>query len=327
MNLRTIIFALIALVMASGTALLLKGYLKSQRGATQVTASKAPKAKPKPAMEILVAAKPLPAGHLIKPGDLVWRAWPRKGRMPAYIVKPPPPKPGKPPPAKSAANGQAAKPAPANPLVGLNGAVVRFGIAAGEPIVAGRVVKPGTRGFMAAVLRPGMRAVSVPINSTSGISGFIFPGDRVDLIVTHSVKVAGAQLSTSKVSETVLTGIRVLAIDQRVDDQNAKPAIGKTATLEVTPKQAEIIAVAVQIGSVTLSLRSLASGGGNQRAARRGRSFTRDSDVSRFLKPQRRKKRKGTVAEQQEDGTREVHVLRADKATTEKFGAEDEKKK
>ena len=140
----------------------------------------------------------------------------------------------------------------------LAGAVVRVGIAADEPITDARLVKPGDRGFMAAVLDPGMRAVSVAVTATSGISGFVFPGDRVDLLVTYAIRGDGDDGRKSALAtETVLREIRVVAIDQRADDQNTTPTVVRTVTFEVTPKQAEIINVARRLGELTLSLRSL----------------------------------------------------------------------
>jgi pilus assembly protein CpaB len=145
------------------------------------------------------------------------------------------------------------------------------------------LMRPGDRGFLAAVLGPGMRAISVPVTATSGVAGLVFPGDRVDLILSHQVKdeldPAGPPKTTS---ETVLTDIRVLAIDQTVTDQDNKPVLAKTVTFEVTPKQVEVIGVASSLGSLSLSLRSLARGGDEPtRVPRRGPvSHTWDTEVS-----------------------------------------------
>jgi pilus assembly protein CpaB len=217
----------------------------------------------------MVARKSLPAGTLLKPEHVEWRAWPKNGIAKVYLVK------GK---------------RTVNELVG---AVVRRGISAGEPLTDGRIVKPGERGFMAAVLTPGMRAVSVKINAITGIAGFVFPGDRVDLILTHKLKSGkGASRKIHQVSETVLTGVRVLGVDQRTSDQKGKGKIRvpKTTTIEVTPKQVEMVAVARALGKLSLSLRSLAieASTGLPAAlpmgpARRGRTTTRASDVSRLI--------------------------------------------
>ena len=109
----------------------------------------------------------------------------------------------------------------------LDGAVVRQPLAAGEPITQPKIVRPGDRGFLAAVLKPGMRAVSVPINATTGISGFVFPGDAVDLLLTVELDLGGRE---RRATQTILSDIRVLAVDQRTNDQEGEPELAKTAT-------------------------------------------------------------------------------------------------
>jgi len=213
---------------------------------------------------VLVADKDLPTGTLIKENLLTWQAWPDEKLHQSYLIK-------------DEAN-----------LKDLVGAVVRWAISAGEPVTIGRIVKPGTRGFLAAVLRPGYRAVSLRINATSSISGLIFPGDRVDVILTHTV-------SAKRVSETVLTNVRILAIDQQTNDQTQAPKVGKHATFEVTPKQAEMFSVLSDMGKLSLSLRSLAKDQAElERIAtsdeplaepetKRGRTHTWNSEVSRLI--------------------------------------------
>ena len=126
----------------------------------------------------------------------------------------------------------------------------------------GALVKPGDRGFLAAALGPGMRAVTVPVSTQAAVAGFVFPGDRVDLVLTQSVA-GGGDGPPLKVSETIVRNMRVLATDQRTD--NSVGDDGKTkvqpfanVTVEATPRIAEQIAVAQTIGSLSLSLRSLA---------------------------------------------------------------------
>ncbi|HYC02566.1 MAG TPA: Flp pilus assembly protein CpaB [Azospirillaceae bacterium] len=200
-----------------------------------VQAPAAAPAVPAPRMaRVLVAAADLPAGLLIQPENLAWRTWPEEGVDDAYLTE-----------------GEA-KPQD------FAGAVVRTGIRAGEPVFAGRLVRPGERGFLAAVLNPEMRAVTVPINVVTGIAGFVFPGDRVDVILTHGVvRPDDPSMKERRASETVLTDVRVVALDQRTNDQEAKPTVSQTATLEVTPRQAEWLPLAVELGRLSLSLRSL----------------------------------------------------------------------
>lgn len=169
------------------------------------------------------------------------------------------------------------------------GAVVRSSVVTGQPITDDSVVKVGERGFLAAVLTPGMRAVSFPITASSGIAGLVFPGDRVDLILAHKFKTAGSGKARVRLaSETLLTNVRILAIDQRTDDQKdqkRKSKVGKTVTVEVSPKQAEIISVALNLGKLSLSLRSLAKKGTGSHAKgnSRGHTMTMESEVSRLL--------------------------------------------
>jgi pilus assembly protein CpaB len=143
----------------------------------------------------------------------------------------------------------------------LLGTVVRYQITAGQPVTRGSLVGPQDRGFLAAALGPGMRAITVPVNSSSGVAGFVFPGDRVDLVLTQQVE-GGGDGPALKVSETIIRNIRVLATDQRVDskDEDGKTVVKTFAnvTLEVTPRIAEKVAVAQSLGTLSLSLRSLA---------------------------------------------------------------------
>jgi pilus assembly protein CpaB len=151
----------------------------------------------------------------------------------------------------------------------LIGAVLREGLRSDEPILVGRAVQSHEQGFLAAVLTPGMRAVSVTLSPSAEVAGFIFPGDRVDVILTHSFSRKDVSALTERhVSETVLTNVRVLALDQKSDDQSVDPKVAQLATLEVTPKQAEKIVLAADLvggqsgsgrGAISLALRSLAA--------------------------------------------------------------------
>lgn len=219
--------------------------------------------QPAPSLQVLVARTDIRTGQIVKPDDMRWQAWPDGTISPTYIIE-----------------GR-------RPLSDFVGAVARAPISAGEPITEGRVVLSGTRGFMAAVLQPGLRAVSIQVTPTSGVSGFIFAGDRVDLILTHIFEKDA--MKERQASETVLRDIRVIAMDQRLDARPGEaPQVAKTATLEVTPKQAEIIALAAEMGKLSLALRSLqepadAGAGAAAQDADNEPSYTRDSNVSRLL--------------------------------------------
>jgi pilus assembly protein CpaB len=136
------------------------------------------------------------------------------------------------------------------------------------------------------MLKSGHRAITVEVNAASGLSGLIFPGDRVDVILTHTVN--GDQSATGsarRASETVLTDIRVLALDQRTDDAGDEREIAKTATLELTPKEAERISLAKRLGSLSLSLRPVAREGEDPDPAT---SFTLDNQISSVVTIPRR---------------------------------------
>jgi pilus assembly protein CpaB len=258
MGLRRIIVLLIALVAAGGTAMYARSWVASQQ--VVPTAAPAPK---EDVYEVLVADTNLAAGTFVKPQHLRWQRWPTDEVPDSYVLKG----------VRSDAE--------------MIGAVVRRRIAAGEPIIDGAVVKPGERGFLAAVLEPGMRAVSVPISPTSANSGLIFPGDRVDLILTQSLVTSEAEGSVRRVSETVLNNIRIIAMgtdtsdDPREGKANEK---AKTATFEVTPQQAEKVALLTELGKLSLSLRSLATATPEVAVLSEGSQLTWDRDVSRVLR-------------------------------------------
>lgn len=137
------------------------------------------------------------------------------------------------------------------------GAVARRAIGKGEAITKQSLVKSTEGGFLSAVLDPGMRAISIAVDSTSGNAGFIFPGDHVDLILTHKIDLTSG--NSERASETFVEDVRVLAVDQMMENPENKAVLAKTVTLEVTPKQAEEVNVAKDLGKISLSLRSLAS--------------------------------------------------------------------
>jgi pilus assembly protein CpaB len=135
-----------------------------------------------------------------------------------------------------------------------NGAVTRRPLHAGEPVVQTALTKAGEGGFMSAVLEAGMRAVSIAVNQTSGNAGFISPGDHVDLIVTRRIKEGNVE---SIASNTFIYDVRVLAVDQMLDNPENKAILAKTVTVEVTPQQAEQVAVASEVGHISVALRSV----------------------------------------------------------------------
>src|SRR5690242_3066845 len=223
-----------ALVIAVVTAVMAKNMFAGA-GAQQAAAAPVP-VGPK----VLVAKKALPVGTIIDADSFSYQPWPKELMQGAYYVE------GQP----DAKN--------------LAGTVVRYAIAAGQPVTRGSLVGPEDRGFLAAALGPGMRAVTVPVNASTGVAGFVFPGDHVDLVLTQQVD-GGGDGPPLKVSETIVRNIRVLATDQRVDDKDKDGKIQvktfNNVTLEVTPRIAEKISVAQSVGTLSLSLRSLADNG------------------------------------------------------------------
>jgi pilus assembly protein CpaB len=221
-----------ALVIAVVTAVMAKNMFAGA-AAPQAAAAPAVPLGPK----VLVAKRALPVGTIIDPDSFSYQPWPKELMQSAYYVE------GQP----DAKN--------------LAGTVVRYPITAGQPVTRGALVGPQDRGFLAAALGPGMRAVTVPVNSSTGVAGFVFPGDHVDLVLTQQVQ-GGGDGPPLKVSETIVRNIRVLATDQRFTDKDADgKQVIKTftnVTLEVTPRIAEKIAVAQSVGALSLSLRSIA---------------------------------------------------------------------
>ena len=236
MNVKKIMLLVGALVIAAVTAIMARNMFAGA-GAEQAQAAAATPAVPV-GPKVLVARKDLPVGQIIDAESLTFQPWPKEMVGAAYYTEG----------------------APDADMSKLLGTVVRYPITAGQPLTRGAVVGPNDRGFLAAALGPGMRAVTVPVNQTSGVAGFVFPGDRVDLMLTQEV--AGGEGPALKVTETVVRNIRVLATDQRTD---SKGEDGKTlvktfsnVTFEATPRIAEKIAVAQSVGSLSLALRSIA---------------------------------------------------------------------
>ena len=228
MDRKKLVLLLAALVIAAGTAFIARSMFVGS-SAPQASAAAAPAEPTGP--RVLVANRSLPVGTIITQDAIAYQAWPTELVQDAYFI-----------------DGEA-------DVAQLLGTVVRYPITAGEPVTQGGLVAPGDRGFLAAALGPGMRAVTVPVNANTAVAGFVFPGDRIDLMMPHD---AGGL----KATETILRNLRVLATDQStsqatVDGQTAVRTFS-TVTLEVTPKIAEKIAVAQTVGTLSLSLRSIA---------------------------------------------------------------------
>jgi pilus assembly protein CpaB len=265
MSPRRIIFLAVALLASFATIFLGKAWLGTERAPAPAPVPVATEEKA-PTM-ILVARGDLPVGKILRAENLRWQAWPDDGISPNYAVQ------GK------------------KNIQDFDGYAVRSSLIDGEPITEARVVSPMDRGFLAAVIKPGNRAVTVALTPASGNAGFIFPGDVVDVLATLALtdddSGEGKSGLAHHATETVLTKIRVLAIDQRADAENREVSVAKTATLEVTPKQAEILSVVSEIGKVSLALRSLPMRD-DQLAMEEDHTsltYTFDSDATGLIKP------------------------------------------
>ena len=201
-----------------------------------------PPSKPVPAkvesVDVLVAKTDIGMGQVVSDKEMGWQAWPttlaaqsafiRRTDMPDAVAK-------------------------------LTGSIARSSFVEGEPIREAKLVKPIGSGFMAAILPSGMRAISTEISPETGAGGFILPNDRVDVILSRKERL---DKTDRIVTETILSNVRVLAIDQMIEEKGGqKVVVGKTATLELTQRQAETLALSRQQGSLTLALRSMVDSG------------------------------------------------------------------
>lgn len=262
---RAVILLATGLIAAGGTGLYLYRGMEVE---APVVVEEAPRLA-----EVYVAKVELPRGAILKPEHL--------GRMPLDDAALTPEM------APVGAEGDAA----------LLGAVALQPLAKGVPIARSSVVQPGDRGFLAAVLPQGKRAISIPISEVAGLSGLVLPGDRIDIILTYSLAKDAIDAGRDvRASETVLENIRVLALDQRLS-QGAQDAggglsegapIARTATLQVTPQEAEMITLATSLGDLSMVLNSVHDGGDGTApealAEDAPRRMTLDSQVTSLLR-------------------------------------------
>jgi pilus assembly protein CpaB len=194
-------------------------------------------------MRILVAATDLNVGTALGESDIRWQEWPVAASSPAYIT-------------------QSTTP---DAIKEWTGAVARAPFVAGEPIRPQKLIKGNGSGFMSAILPAGMRAVATKIAVDTAAGGFILPNDRVDVIMTRRDTAASKDTgSDTWTTETILKNVRILAIDQTIEEKDGQKVItGSTATLELAPRQTEVLALAKEIGALSLTLRSLADSNPN----------------------------------------------------------------
>jgi len=279
---RIIVLAVAALA-AIGLALVVRGMMsgKPTSKAEAATPIAAPAAKPM--ARVLVAKRDLKVGERLTAADMDWQEWPLDAVNSAFITDGSPEVPA---PTPAAAKGDA-KPvakgeAKSDPLADATrtierlsgggaktqfvGAVVREPFLSGEPIVDRKLVRAGESGYLAVVLQPGMRAMSIPVTVETGAGGFILPGDRVDVVLAAQINTDNDAEGTPRKAfstATVLRNVKVLAIDQQTSvDKGATTVVGATVTLEVGPAESEALALAKSMGDLSLALRSYADVGG-----------------------------------------------------------------
>lgn len=224
----------VAIGAAGLAALMAKGFIGKKPATEVVEVNKVPM------VEVLVAAKDLTMGERLIDASIVWREWPKANVLDAMVTKDEKP----------------------DALTTFQNARARLPIYKDEPIFDRKVVEPGERGFMSAILPKGYRAVSVGVSERSTAGGFILPNDRVDVILTR--KLDDAKGGKKVFTETVFTNVRVLAINQtfkqETNNENVTVTEGKTATLELDPRQIEVLSMVESAGELSLALRSIAEG-------------------------------------------------------------------
>ena len=237
-----IIILLVAAIAAAGAAFLVRNMSPEPAPAAPVTPTEQAPVQITEVIEVpqtpvLVLTRDVPVGTLLMPTDFEWREWPDATLNMNYYT-------------------QDIFPTAIDDLAN---SVVRTAMVENEPLLPSKIVQKGDTGYMAALLTPGMRAVSVEISVDNASGGFILPGDRVDVMVTYDLTFTeGGEEVTRPTTTTLMENVRILAIDQIFSDASAGQfAIGSTATVELYPDQARLLVLAERLGKVTMALRSL----------------------------------------------------------------------
>jgi len=228
MNVMRFAILAVALIAASAAILLARGMLGGGTPASQA-------ANASVAMtEVLVASKDIEPGRVLDVSAVRWEQWPKSSVPGTFITK--------------EAQPDVAK--------AVDGMVVRAPLVAGQPIGQTSVVRAGSAGFVAATVKPGMRAIGLNVNAETSAGGFILPNDRVDVVLSRDI--SNGTGKKEFVTATILRDVRVLAVDQTAHQEKDKDSVlGKTTTLELTPAQSEVLAQAEQVGTISLALRAL----------------------------------------------------------------------
>lgn len=256
MGSRQIVIIIVALAAAIGLAVLVRSMM-APKPAQPAVAAAAPE---QPVLRVLVASRDLPIGARLKVEDLEWRPWPASGVTESFITDGSAPAPAAPGAKKIDAPQEVMT--SISKMEALRGAIVKTAMAKGEPVLGTKIVRGGEGGFLSVVMDPGMRAVGIEIRPDNAAGGFILPGDRVDVVKVIKPDGEGAG-KKGALSETLLTNVRVLGIDQATEPaKNAKAIVGNVATLEVPAGAVEAIARAKSEGEVVLVLRAVTDAGG-----------------------------------------------------------------
>ena len=266
---RKIIIIAASAIAAIGLALVMRVMLVRPVGPSQAAASTTA-APQHPMTQVLVAKRDLPVGTRLASGDIGWQAWPADSLNPAFITDG---RAAEAQPSTTAAvvaskASRAAAVATAavtgGPMEALYGAMVREQLLANEPVVQTKLIRGGEGGFMAVVIRPGMRAVAIPVSVSTAAGGFILPGDHVDVLQSHAADAAANGGHAGFTASALLRNVRVLAIDQASQPtKNAQSMVGSVATLEVADADAEVLTRAKAQGEVILALRAYGDAGGS----------------------------------------------------------------
>ena len=255
-----------ALVAAFVLAFLVRG-LATPKAPPPVAIAAPPPPPEKPMAQVLVAKRNLPVGTRLVQEDLGWQAWPMDALNSTFITDGSAPTAGNQPKTiKAAVEETAARAAkatkdmiaPTNAMMAFVGAIVKESIAIGEPLTAAKVIRAGESNYMAVVIAPGMRAMSIPITAETSVGGFILPGDRVDVMQSRP----GPDGKTYT-TQTLMHNVRVLAIDQKsLADKGATAMVGAVAVLEIPAEDVDIISRGKMQGEMQLALRAYTDIGG-----------------------------------------------------------------
>jgi pilus assembly protein CpaB len=246
---------LIGIAIAGGAGLLafvlMRSIVSGPTAPTQI-------AVPVDSTEVLVARRNIQLGDVTKPTDFRWQTWPTEAVTPQFITQ---------------AGGEEA-------MKLVSDAIARVPMIEGEPVTTQKVIKAGQGGVLAAILPSGMRAISTKIKEETAAGRLILPNDRVDVILTRRDRSPTGQEET--VADTLFSNVRVLAIGQTIgtkEGATSSEGSANTATLELTPQQAEVMARANSMGEISLSLRSIADGESKGKAPTAAMNDQRGSTV------------------------------------------------